>query len=176
MKEPPYTPPSSEQAKKHWQRQDVSVQRTPGLRDPGLTVIPDKDALQGLIASEVSGVPQVAYRMRNPVDEPVEDAVARSQRMIRLALTMERADFYSRCENSEDVSLYFIMYGDMKDAQRAHALQKYTDHIHRKQQDSYKEHHAKERAAQRDSQNQLAAYKLLNSLASKSVKKEPDEL
>lgn len=170
MKEPPYIPPTAEQAAAHWRSQKVSPQRTPHKRDPGLAVIPDTKALAGVIQGELAGNPQVLNRLRHPTDDTLPDALARAQGMIRRSIIESSQDFLKHCSQAEDLILYYVQYGDMKDAQRAQNVAKYAALVHAQQQASLKEHHQRERAAQRDTENQLAAMKLLRDLAPKAAK------
>lgn len=164
MKTPTYTPPTPEQAKKHWRDQEVSPQRTPGTKDPGLTIIPDEKALVGLVKGELAGVEQTTYRVRNPTDDNVPDAIKRATKMMRRSCRVEGADFLAEVERPEDLVLYYAQYGDMKDAQKGHLAAKYAELIHRQYVDSQKQHNEQSRIAQTNTRNQIAALNSLRSL------------
>lgn len=179
MKEPPYTPPSKEEALTHWRAQEVSCQKTPGRKDPGLSIVPDAKAVRTILESELSGNPVQPYRVRNPTDDHTSDALKRSQRMTRRAINSKVAQdpdqFLSEVENPEDWTLWFIAHGNMKDAQKAFLLAEYSKLIYKQQADALKEHHVKAREAQRDTENQLAAMKLLKEFASDAAKERDGE-
>lgn len=167
MKQPTYQHPTALEAKKHWNAQEPSPQRTPGRPDPGLTVASDIQTVTQIITSTLEGENPPVLRMKHPTDDVVTDYVARSNKMVQLSLRSTAEDFLARCERAEDYELYLIRFGDMKDAQRSQALAKYIEQIHRQQQDSYKVHHNKERAAQTDTRNQIEAFKALNAAKKK---------
>jgi hypothetical protein len=173
MKKPTYEEPTPEQAKRHWRGQEVSPQRTPGSRDPGLTIIPDEKALVGLVQSELQGSPQTTYKLRNPTDDNVPDAIRRAQDMIRRSCRESSEDFLAAIERPEDIILYHAQYGDMKDAQRGHLAAKYAELIHRQYVDSQKQHNEQARIAQADTRNQITALATLRDLAKAQEKVEP---
>lgn len=138
-KKEPYREPSSEETKRHWSAQEVSVFRKPKSRDKGLTVVTSPDHVKGIVDAEIQQGPQNTFKLKTPPSIVIEDPMLHVQSMIRMSKDMEAEEFMLHCTTPLDLALYEYLYGDMRSAQRGMGLLKLNEAIFKAQQEAMKQ-------------------------------------
>lgn len=132
-------PKDDKEAKKHWLQQQQSIDRPFGSKDKGLVQVDSADDIKEIVTLEAGGEAVPVYRARTAHEMP--DPVARSTAMIRNVTQkgQTEADFYANVENTEDLQLYLILFGDMPDDKKAANLHKLSKLLWEKQKEVQKQ-------------------------------------
>lgn len=129
---------TKEETQKHWRAQPTSLFREPHRPDKGVQIIHDAGEMREVVETELSGTPAVTFRERNGAID-LSDPLRRSQGLIRATKTLTAEEFREKCEEPEDLMLFYAVYGKMTDAQRAQNVGKLADIMLRKQQEALKQ-------------------------------------
>ncbi len=165
---------TKEEADKHWRGQPTSLFREPHKPDKGVQIIHDAGEMRGVIDTELSGTPAVTFRERNGATD-ILDPLRRSQGLIRATKSLTAEEFREKCEEPEDLMLFYAVYGKMTDAQRAQNIGKLAEIAFRKQQEALKQLNIIKKEEARKADALKASFQALQKAAARQAPKEADE-
>lgn len=169
MARKPFTPPTPDEARRHWQGQDPSVFRQPGSHDPGMSIVPNRDAVLEVVEREAAGEAVSLYRQKSPATA-LPDPVAEAQRVVRRSRAKSLEEVLAEdCRTVEHMMLVNALKGAMTASQRATALKHVAEMIFRQQQEASKQHNILKREEERRAEQMLAAMRAMTRAASKGA-------
>lgn len=125
-----YRKPTKAEVKRHWQAQEPSFFRPYGARDPGHTILNTKAEVIEIVSAELEGEEVEVFKAKTPAIA-IEDPYSRVQSLIRWyhRANPSKDEFSDRVEGLLDHQLLLLLYGDMKDRDRSHALNKFAGQV-----------------------------------------------
>lgn len=164
---------TKEETEKHWRIQPTSLFREPYKPDKGVQIIHDPDEMRAVLDTELSGTPATTFRERNGATD-ISDPLRRSQGLIRATNKLTAEEFRAKCEEPEDLLLYYAAYGKMTDAQRAQNIGKLAEIMFRKQQEALKQLNIIKKEEARKEDALKASFAALRKQAARQAPKEAD--
>jgi hypothetical protein len=157
-------PADENDAARHWKKQTPSIDLPFNRKDPGLTQISGPDDALAIIQNEAAGKPVPVYRQKTngKLPDPIAETVKKIRKVTQRNVTSEQ--FFKSCKTPEDIVLHTLLFGEMKDSEKASNMLKLAKHLSDRQIAVEKQNMARVALEDRRVKNAIEIKQKLNKL------------